>query len=198
MTSMFGTLFRLFFRYSANWNWQFCNIDTKFLTPLNTLVLGALVFGWFWKKTGLGVLIGLLGSLLLVFNGAMNHPNQNYYYAILVIIASICYAVNVNLIKKVLSDLSPVSITTGNFLVLLFPSLAILYFTGFLKCTGWKVQHAVVFIMILGIVGTGIANIVFQAYTDVFTCFATSVTYLIPVVAFWDCWIMKCWLRCSL
>jgi hypothetical protein len=24
----------------------------------------------------------------------MNHPNQNYYYAILVIIASICYAVN--------------------------------------------------------------------------------------------------------
>jgi drug/metabolite transporter (DMT)-like permease len=62
----------------------------------------------------------------------MNHPNQNYYYAILVIIASICYAVNVNLIKSFLSDLSPVSIT-GNFLVLLFPSLAILYFTGFLK-----------------------------------------------------------------
>jgi hypothetical protein len=30
----------------------------------------------------------------------MNHPNQNYYYAILVIIASICYAVNVNLIKS--------------------------------------------------------------------------------------------------
>jgi hypothetical protein len=26
--------------------------------------------------------------------------NQNYYYAILVIIASICYAVNVNLIKS--------------------------------------------------------------------------------------------------
>jgi hypothetical protein len=44
----------------------------------------------------------------------MNHPNQNYYYAILVIIASICYAVNVNLIKF-LSDLSPVSITTGIF-----------------------------------------------------------------------------------
>jgi hypothetical protein len=38
--------------------------------------------------------------------------------------------------------------------------------------------------MILGVVGTGIANIVFFKHTDVFTCFATSVTYLIPVVAF--------------
>jgi hypothetical protein len=33
-----------------------------------------------------GGFIGLVGSLLLVFNGAMNHPDQNYYYAILVII----------------------------------------------------------------------------------------------------------------
>jgi hypothetical protein len=93
--------------------------------------LGALVLALVLKEDRFGVLIGLLEAYL-VFNGAMNHPNQNYYYAILVIIASICYAVNVNLIK-ILSDLSPVSITTGNFLVLLFPSLAILYFTGFLK-----------------------------------------------------------------
>jgi hypothetical protein len=78
--------------------------------------------------------------------------------------------------------------------VLLFPSLAILYFTGFSEVIQVeKVQHSVVFIMILGIVGTGIANYFFQANTDVFTCFATSVTYLIPVVAFfWGLLIMKC------
>jgi drug/metabolite transporter (DMT)-like permease len=70
------------------------------LTPLNTLVLGISFGVGFERRQVWGVLIGLLGSLLLVFNGAMNHPNQNYYYAILVIIASICYAVNVNLIKK--------------------------------------------------------------------------------------------------
>jgi hypothetical protein len=87
------------FRYSANWNWQFCNIDTNSLTPLNTLVLGALVLRWFWKKTGLGCFNWTLGSFFS-FQCAMNHPNQNYYYAILVIIASICYAVNVNLIKS--------------------------------------------------------------------------------------------------
>jgi drug/metabolite transporter (DMT)-like permease len=70
------------------------------LTPLNTLVLGALVLALVLKEDRFGVFNWTLGSLLLVFNGAMNHPNQNYYYAILVIIASICYAVNVNLIKS--------------------------------------------------------------------------------------------------
>jgi drug/metabolite transporter (DMT)-like permease len=44
--------------------------------------------------------------------------------------------------------------------VLLFPSLAILYFTGFSEVVQVE-KNSVVFIMILGIVGTGIANIVF-------------------------------------
>jgi hypothetical protein len=42
------------FRYSANWNWQFGNIDTKF-TPLNTLVLGALVLALVLKEDRFGV-----------------------------------------------------------------------------------------------------------------------------------------------
>jgi drug/metabolite transporter (DMT)-like permease len=188
MTSMFGTFVPAFLFAIAQ-----TEIDSSVtsilnsLTPLNTLILGALVFGvGFEKRQVWGVFIGLVGSLLLVFNGAMNHPNQNYYYAILVIIASICYAINVNLIKKFLSDLSPVSITTGNFLVLLFPSLAILYFSGFSEVIHVeKVQHAVVFIMILGVLGTGIANIVFFKLIQMSSpVFATSVTYLIPVVAF--------------
>ena len=188
MTSMFGTFVPAFLFAIAQ-----TEIDSSVtsilnsLTPLNTLILGALVFGvGFERRQVWGVFIGLVGSLLLVFNGAMNHPNQNYYYAILVIIASICYAINVNLIKKFLSDLSPVSITTGNFLVLLFPSLAILYFSGFSEVIHVeKVQHAVVFIMILGVLGTGIANIVFFKLIQMSSpVFATSVTYLIPVVAF--------------
>jgi hypothetical protein len=55
---MFGTLFRLFFRYSANWNWQFGNIDTKFFDAAKTL--GALVLALVLKEDRFGVLIGLL------------------------------------------------------------------------------------------------------------------------------------------
>ena len=157
------------------------------LTPLNTMILGGLAFGLSFKRSQVfGVIIGLLGTFLLIINGAIHHPEQNYYYAILIIIASICYAINVNLIKKYLSDLSPLSITTGNFLVLLFPALIILFFSGFFEVIAVeRVQESILYIVVLGVVGTGIANIIFFKTIQISSpVFATSVTYLIPVVAF--------------
>lgn len=188
LTSVFGTFVPAYLFAIAE-----TQIDSSItailnsLTPLNTLILGALAFGITFRRSQIwGVVIGLLGSMLLVFNGALNHPEQNYYYAILVLIASICYAVNVNLIKKYLSDLTPLCITTGNFLVLLFPALTILFFTDFFDVIHVeKVQHSILFILILGVVGTGIANILFFKLIQMSSpVFATSVTYLIPVVAF--------------
>ena len=190
LTSLFGTFIPAYLFAIAQ-----TEIDSSVssilnsLTPLNTLILGALVFGLQFKRNQIfGILIGLIGSALLILNGAIHHPEQNYYYAILVLIASICYAVNVNLIKKYLHDLSPVSITTGNFMVLFFPAFIILFFSGFFEVVhDVKVQESVLFIMILGVVGTGIANILFFKLIQMSSpVFATSVTYLIPVVAF--CW----------
>ncbi|MBF7092195.1 EamA family transporter [Flavobacterium sp. ALJ2] len=157
------------------------------LTPLNTLIIGTVVFGiQFQRRQVFGVLIGLTGCLLLIFNGAMSHPEQNYCYAILVVIASLCYAINVNLIKRHLSDLSSLSITTGNFAVLLIPAIVILSFTGFHEVMyDEKVQYSVLFIIILGVVGTGIANVLFFKLIQMSSpVFATSVTYLIPIIAF--------------
>jgi len=188
LTSLFGTFIPAYLFAIAE-----TEIDSSItailnsLTPLNTLILGALAFGISFKKSQIwGVFIGLVGSMLLVFNGAMNHPDQNYYYAILVLIASICYAINVNLIKKYLSNLGALSISTGNFAVLLLPALLILFFSGFSEVIHVEsVQHSIVFIMILGVVGTGIANIIFFKLIQMSSpVFATSVTYLIPVVAF--------------
>ncbi|MDP3680899.1 MAG: DMT family transporter [Flavobacterium sp.] len=190
LTSMFGTFIPAYLFAIAQ-----TEIDSSVssilnsLTPLNTLILGALVFGLQFKRNQIfGILIGLIGSVLLILNGAIHHPEQNYYYAILVLIASICYAVNVNLIKKYLHDLSPLSITTGNFMVLFFPAFIILFFSGFFEVVhDVKVQESVLFIMVLGVVGTGIANILFFKLIQMSSpVFATSVTYLIPVVAF--CW----------
>lgn len=190
LTSLFGTFLPAFLFALAQ-----TEIDSSVssilnsLTPLNTLLLGVLVFGvGFQKRQVWGVFIGLVGTLLLVFNGAMTHPHQNYYYAFLVIMASICYALNVNFIKKYLFDLSPLSISTGNFLVLVLPALLVLYFSGFSwQIPSDKIQYSILFIMILGVLGTGIANIIFFKLIQISSpVFATSVTYLIPVVAF--CW----------
>jgi drug/metabolite transporter (DMT)-like permease len=188
LTSFFGTFIPAFLFAIAE-----TQIDSSItailnsLTPLNTLIFGALVFGLAFNRSQIfGVFIGLLGSCILILNGAINHPEQNYYYAILVVIASVCYAMNVNLIKKHLSDLSPLTISTGNFAMMLIPALIILYITGFAEVIHREnVQNSIFFIIILGIVGTGIANILFFRLIQISSpVFATSVTYLIPIVAF--------------
>jgi drug/metabolite transporter (DMT)-like permease len=157
------------------------------LTPLNTLLVSVFLFGLGFKRIQfIGVIIGLIGTVILILNGNHHNIHQNNYYAFLVIAASICYAINVNLIKKYLSDLAPLSITTGNFSVMLIPALTVLYFANFSEIMDLKeTQHAMVFILVLAIVGTGIANILFFKLIQMSSpVFASSVTYLIPVVAF--------------
>ncbi|WDF60287.1 DMT family transporter [Flavobacterium sp. KACC 22758] len=157
------------------------------LTPLNTLVLGILIFGiQFQKRQVLGVFIGLLGCLLLVLSGDSAGGTQNYLYVLLVVIATLSYAINVNLIKKYLSDLNSLSITTGNFAILLIPALIILSITDFSQRMHLQeAQHSILFVMILGVLGTGIANVLFFKLIQISSpVFATSVTYLIPIVAF--------------
>lgn len=159
------------------------------LTPLNALILGILFFGLaFQRNQFIGIIVGLAGSLILILSGAAHHPEQNYFYALFVVIATLCYAANVNFIKKYLSDLNPISITTGNFLVMSVPALIILISTGFFSVVQQaEVQHSVLFIAVLGVVGTGIANILFFKLIQITSpVFASSSAYLFPVGAiFW-------------
>jgi drug/metabolite transporter (DMT)-like permease len=157
------------------------------LTPLGALVIGVLSFGMNVQRRQIfGVFIGLIGSVLLIINGAANNPEQNYWYALLVVFAAFCYSLNVNLIKKYLSDVKPIAITAGNFIVLLIPALIVLFSTDFVvDVQKSEVQHAMLYIIILGTVGTGIANIIYFKLIQMSSpIFASSVTYLIPVVAF--------------
>lgn len=188
MTGLLGTFFPVFlFSVAQTQITSAVSAILNSLTPLNTLVLGILFFGIdFQRRQIWGVVIGLAGSALLIVNGALENPSANYYYAILLILASICYAINVNLIKTHLSDLNPVSITTGNFIILLIPALLVLYFSDFWVAVEQEsTQNVLVYIVILGVVGTALANILFFKLIKISSpVFASSVTYLIPVIAF--------------
>jgi drug/metabolite transporter (DMT)-like permease len=188
LTSLFGTFIPayLFAIAETKVSSSICSILNS-LTPLNTLILGALVFGLnFRRNQFIGIVIGLIGTAVLIFTGNNQEGSENYYYSVLVLIATVCYATNVNLIKKYLSDVKPLSITTGNFLVMLIPALFILYFTDFRdKVQLYPTQEAMLYVMILGIVGTGVANVIFYKLIQISSpVFASSVTYLIPIVAF--------------
>jgi drug/metabolite transporter (DMT)-like permease len=188
VTSLFGTFIPAYF---------FAIAETKIgstissvlnsLTPVNALVLGIAAFGLDLKRMQIyGVIIGFAGTMLLVFSGDSSDVSQDYRYSGFVLVATFCYGLNVNLIKRYLSDLNPLTISAGNSAVMLIPAFVILCFTGFFDVASVvKVQHSVMLVMILGIMGTGIANLLFFRLIQMSSpVFATSVTYLIPIVAF--------------
>ena len=82
--------------------------------------------------------------------------------------------------------MKPLTITTGNFLILLAPAFCILLFTDFFSIIHVEnVKHSMLYIALLGTVGTGIATVLFYKLIQISSpVFATSVTYLIPIVAF--------------
>lgn len=156
------------------------------LTPLSTSIVGILFFGMgVQRRQVFGVILGFLGCVLLVLFSDGENTTENYYYAFLILLASLFYGINVNLIKKYLSDLKPLTISTGNFVILFVPALIVLYFAGFFEIVGEeKVQTSLGYIAILGIIGTGLSNILFFKLIQLSSpVFAASVTYIIPVVA---------------
>jgi len=125
LTSLFGTFIPayLFAIAQTKVSSSICSILNS-LTPLNTLILGAIVFGLNFRRNQIfGIIIGLIGTVVLIFNGRAQGVSEDSSYSVFVLIATVCYATNVNLIKKYLSDMKPLSITTGNFLVMLVPAL---------------------------------------------------------------------------
>ena len=82
ITALFGTFFPVYlFSIAQTEISSSVSAILNSLTPLNTLVLGTLFFGFAVKRRQIiGVIIGLLGSSILILNGAATHPNQNYYF----------------------------------------------------------------------------------------------------------------------
>lgn len=157
-------------------------------TPLLSMLVGILVFeAPFIKRKFVGVLIGLAGTTALILSGAAVNPHQNYWYSFLVILASLFYGMNANVIKRHLQNVPALAITTGNFIVILFPALTVLAATGFFSAEVMKapdVPMSFGYVAILGVVGTGAALIMFNKLIQISDpVFSTSVTYLVPIVA---------------
>ncbi|MCW5518396.1 EamA family transporter [Aureitalea sp. L0-47] len=167
------------------------------ITPLNTVLVGALLFAiGVTKRQLLGVIIGFFGTLLLIYGG-LNLENMgkageslsgefNYWYSGLVLLATIGYALNVNIIKKYLNDISALAVTTGNFIFVFIPGLVILYFSGFFESilSSIEMQISAGYVLILSVIGTALAKVVFNRMVQISSpVFASSVTYTMPIVA---------------
>ncbi|MGB5821791.1 MAG: EamA family transporter [Saonia sp.] len=161
------------------------------LVPLFTIFVGYFAFSiLFTRNQVIGVIIGLLGAALLIFLGASINPDQNYWYSALVILASLCYATNANIIKSKLHGVTPMGIAVGNFSVMVIPAIIMLPFSGLFQkdvVQGEFFLSSIGYIVILCIIGTCIAKVMFNKLVHISSpVFSVSVTYLIPVVGvFW-------------
>jgi drug/metabolite transporter (DMT)-like permease len=158
------------------------------LTPLATLIIGVVFYKFIIdSKQILGVIIGLFGSFLLIYEGSTINPDQNFLFVGFIITSSVCYATSVNMLKAHLQDVPAISIALGNFLCILPPALIILFYSGFMNINvieSPKVQNALFYIIVLSVFGSAFAKILFNKFVQIASpVFASSVTYTLPVVA---------------
>ncbi len=163
------------------------------IVPLMTSLVGIALFGAIiTKRQVFGVFIGLFGTVALIIAGMEFTPDQNYWYAIFIFLSALGYAFNINIIKKHLSHLEPLTITTASFAVAFVPALAFVIYSGFFTQITSNVQmhETIWFLLALAIIGTAWANILFNKLIHISSpVFSASVTYTIPLVAvLWGVW----------
>lgn len=160
------------------------------LTPLMTMLFGYLLFrNKVLRSQILGVLIGFGGAALVILLRADMGFDQDMEYSLLVVLAAACYGVGANTLKAKLSDLSPFTITTLAFTIIgPFAGIYLWYTGAFQQIIDQpEARVALNYLLLLGVVGTAFALVLFNyLIKTVSALYASTVTYLIPIVAlFW-------------
>jgi len=162
------------------------------LTAVFALLVGALLFGQ--RLTGLrvlGIALGLVGTVVLMLLGGSGDAGPaaggSAWYGLYIVAATVGYGLSVNVIKHRLHALTPVAVTSLLLLIIGGPALAYLLLgTGFVyKLTtvpgAWP---AFGYIALLATMSTAVATVLFNMLIQrSTTLFASSSTYLIPIVA---------------
>lgn len=155
--------------------------------PIFALIIGFVVFKN--KLTALqvsGIAIGTVGIILLTLSGADLSLSGSWTHVGAILIATLCYAISVNTIKYTLQHLSGLEITALSFMLTIVPSIIINLYSGTVETiqTNEYAYQGLGFIIILSVVGTAFAVVLFNVLiSNSSVLFASSVTYLIPVVA---------------
>jgi drug/metabolite transporter (DMT)-like permease len=129
--------------------------------------------------------IGFVGLSFLLAAGK-NMSFQNLSYASLVLLATLFYGINVNIVGRHMQQLGAINVASIAFAFLIIPSILVLYFTGYFNndFSSPIVLKSLIASSVLGVIGTSIATILFYYLVKQSgMLFGSMVTYGIPVVA---------------
>ncbi|MDB5264317.1 MAG: permease [Adhaeribacter sp.] len=158
------------------------------LTALFTLIIGAIFFQQ--KITGFrlaGILIGIAGTAILIWGGASRETGASHAsFGIYIVVATLMYGLSLNLIKHRLQGIP--ALTLASVALLSVGPLAFVYLctTSFF----YKLAHvpgayeALFYIALLAVFSTAIGLVLYNRLIHLTnTVFASSSTYLMPIVA---------------
>ena len=158
------------------------------LTPFFALLIGGVFYKQkIYKNNITGLVIGFIGTFCLIFFSTENNSINANLYGLLVVLATLFYGINLNLLKYHLVKLDPLTITsTSLFFISPITIWLLISETTFLSNLDKLSDNIneIFYVLILGIIGTAIATIIFYRLVQIRdTVFASSVTYLMPIVA---------------
>lgn len=161
------------------------------LTPAFVMIVGVLFYR---QRTTMlqvaGLILAFGGTAMLMFirtGGTVENVN---FFMLLVVLATLLYGINVNILKFNLSEIGHLAISSISIFSIGFLAAAqLFFFTDFTQ----KLMHeekaflALFYITFLGMIGTGFALMLFNKLLKITSpIFSSSVTYFIPIVAvFW-------------
>lgn len=158
------------------------------MMPIFVIIVGVLV--WKFETTQrqmVGTFISFTGVCLLAFGGDGDGRQFKLIPILLLLLATLCYAVSTTTVKSKLMEVSSTVLSAFVFsFVLFFPSLIALTFTGFFSTFSLDENHltGLMFVSLLSVFGTGLAMMMNYRLLKVSSpLFASTVTLLMPIVA---------------
>ncbi len=157
------------------------------MTPLFTILFGYFIFAIRFNKNKIfGVFIGFVATIFLVSNEISINSDYGGTYSFLIILATICYAINANLVKYKLKGVSAFAIALGNFISVLPFGILVFYFSDFPLNDFYEstlILESIGYILLLALIGSALANVMFNKLISISSpIFSVSVTYLLPIV----------------
>jgi drug/metabolite transporter (DMT)-like permease len=160
------------------------------LTPIFVIVTGALFFSNKASAQKItGVLIAFSGCVLLFASKPGQMLDGSLPSVMMVMLATIFYGINVNLVHKYLHEIPSLHIVSVALMLNAIPALAVLVYSGYFSMdfNNSAIWASTGFSVLLGAFGTSLANILFYVLIKKSgAIFSSMVTYGIPFVAiFW-------------
>ena len=157
------------------------------LTPLCVVVTAIIFFkDKIQSRKILGVFIGFAGLILLTIAGAKQISFENLQYTLWILLATILYGFNINIVSHHLMGINPVHLAVVSIAFMIIPTGIVLWQQDFLKLDfdNGDVLLAVINSVVLGVAGSAIATALFYILVKkAGGLFASLVTYGIPFIA---------------